>query len=138
MTTQNLALFKALGARMDYIHKRQNIISQNVSNADTPGYQPRDLKPVDFGRVLKDITEDRKTIRPETTSAGHMPAPGEAPRARAGEQKIVYEVAPAGNAVIMEEQLLKAGRNTMDYNLMANIYSKNVGMIRTALGLGGR
>ena len=51
-------------------------------------------------------------------------------------QKETYEVAPSGNAVIIEEQLLKAGQNVMDYNLMVNVYQKQVSMLRTALGTG--
>jgi len=49
-------------------------------------------------------------------------------------QKETYEVAPVGNAVIMEEQLLMAGRTVMDYNMMTNLLQKQTGMIRTALG----
>ena len=55
MTTQSIALFKAIGAKMEYLSQRQNIISQNIANADTPGYQPKDLKPVDFGQTVKNI-----------------------------------------------------------------------------------
>ena len=38
----------------------------------------------------------------------------------------------------MEEQLVKAQGNMMDYNMMTNLYQKNVGMIRTSLGQGGQ
>lgn len=47
-----------------------------------------------------------------------------------------YEVAPAGNGVILEEQMTKASRTTMDYNLMTSLYQKHVAMMRTALGSG--
>ena len=40
MTIDNIGLFQALGAKMDYLGQRQRIISQNVANSDTPGYQP--------------------------------------------------------------------------------------------------
>ena len=52
------------------------------------------------------------------------------------DQRQVYEVAPAGNAVILEEQMLKSSENNMDYNLMTTLYQKNVGLIRAALGTG--
>ena len=133
MTTQNLSLFKALGAKMDFLNQRQRVISQNVSNSDTPGYKPKDLVPVDFGNVLKDVT-DKKSVRVETTDNMHMPPPGEINDPRSKKQKETYEVAPAGNAVIMEEQLINAGATVMDYNLMSNLYQKHVGMIRIALG----
>lgn len=52
MSIQNVPLFKAIGAKMQYLDKRQAVLSQNIANADTPNYQPKDLTKVDFGRVL--------------------------------------------------------------------------------------
>ena len=136
MTTQNLALFKALGAKMDFLNQRQRVIAQNVSNSDTPGYQPKDLVPVDFSKVLRNIT-DKKTVSMETTDNLHLPPPNDIQDPKSRKQKETYEVAPAGNSVIMEEQLFNANKTVMDYNLMSNIYQKHVSMIRTALGSQG-
>lgn len=133
MTTQNIALFQALGAKMDFLNQRQRIISQNIANADTPEYRPQDLKPVDFSHVLKEVTQS-KGVQIETTNAMHMPQPNHIDDPKAGKQKKVYEVAPVGNAVIMEEQVINSGQTVMDYNLMSNLYQKNVRMIQTALG----
>lgn len=139
MTTQNLALFKAIGAKMDFLNQRQRVISQNVSNADTPGYQPQDVMPVDFSKVLKNVTErGTGSVSLETTNNAHMPPPNKINEPRSDEQKETYEVAPVGNAVIMEEQLINANQNVADYNLMTNLLQKNVNMIRTSLGGSGR
>lgn len=135
MTTQNLSLFQALGSKMDFLNQRQRVLAQNISNADTPNYRPMDLVEGDFGRVLQNVLSDRKKyVTPEKTNSAHMNANGDVNDPRSRKTKEVYEVAPAGNAVIMEEQLIKSGRNVMDYNLMTNIYQKNVGMLKTALG----
>ncbi len=137
MTTQNLSLFKALGSKMDYLNQRQRVISQNVANSDTPGYQPKDLAPVDFGSVLKGIT-GKSSVRPVTlqsTNASHVSNAPDSGAARSQKQKDTYEVAPAGNAVIMEEQLLNAGETAEDYTLMANLYQKHIGMLRISLGV---
>lgn len=135
MTTENLTLFKALGAKMGYLNQRQRVISQNIANADTVDYRPQDLKDVDFGRVLRKITESNN-IQLDTTNKGHMPPPNEIADPKEAKQRKTYEVAPDGNAVIMEEQMIKAGKTSLDYNLIASLYQKNMGMIRTALGRG--
>ena len=135
MTTQTIALFKAMNAKMGYLSDRQRVISQNIANADTPGYLPHDLTKVDFGRVLKETTGSN-IVRPEATQPGHLPGYREVPDAKNREQRLTYEVAPAGNAVIIEEQMINAAQTTMDYNLMTTLYQKNVGMIKTALGRG--
>ncbi|HOO82875.1 MAG TPA: flagellar basal body protein, partial [Alphaproteobacteria bacterium] len=62
MTTENIALLKALGAKMDFLNQRQRVISQNIANTDTPGYRPKDLKPVDFGNVLQNVTKGKSGV----------------------------------------------------------------------------
>ena len=134
---QNIALFRGIGAKMNYLNQRQTVISHNIANADTPGYQPMDLKKADFSRVLGKVVEGNKNIQPvnvSTTSTNHITPSGDVRDPKAREARETYEVAPAGNAVIMEEQLMNAGQNSMDYNMMTNLYQKNVGMIYTALG----
>lgn len=135
MTIDNISLFQGLGAKMDYLNQRQRVISQNIANADTPEYRPQDLKEVDFGSVLKNITKGKGgNVNLETTDDGHMPPPNKVAAPRADDQKETYELAPAGNAVIMEEQLIHSNRTVMDYNLMTNLMQKNMGLITTALG----
>ena len=134
MTIDNIGLFQALGAKMDYLGQRQRIISQNVANSDTPGYQPKDLKPVDFSHVLDQVTERGSNVSLATTNSGHLPPNDAIANPRSGNQDETYEVAPAGNAVIMEEQLINSNRTVMDYNLMTNVMRKNVSLIQTAIG----
>ena len=133
MTTQNISLLKALSAKMDYLGQRQRVISQNVANSDTPGFRPQDLKPVDFSHVLKKVSE-QGGVQIETTDPMHMPSPNVVADTEEARQKKVYEMAPAGNSVIMEEQLFNANKTAMDYSLMTNLYQKNINMIRLALG----
>lgn len=133
MSTHSLPLFKALGSKMDFLSQRQRIISQNVANADTPGYQPKDLVPVNFDSVLKHVTKSN-IVTMTSTDNQHMPAPNDIQDPKSKKQKDTYEVAPVGNAVVMEEQLMKAGQTVMDYNLMTSLYQKHVGMIKTAIG----
>ncbi len=135
MTTENLTLFKALGAKMDYLNQRQRVIAQNVANSDTPGYKPKDLVKADFSQVLKNINaQGRMSVSPKSTNSRHILLGSDVDDPKSRKQKHTYEVAPAGNAVIMEEQLINANQTVMDYNLMSNLYQKQVAMIKTALG----
>jgi len=134
MTTQDIALFQAIGAKMDFLNQRQRVISQNIANTDTPGYRPKDVVEADFSRVLKGLTENSGGVSVDTTRANHLGAGGDVGEADVRRQKTTYEVAPTGNAVIMEEQLLNSGRTVMDYSLMTNLMQKNVSLIKTAIG----
>lgn len=135
MDIKNIALFQAMGAKMNYLSTRQGVIAQNIANSDTPDYRARDLTKVDFGAVLQDVTGSKK-IRMERTSSDHMMPGGNMADAKNRKSRMTYEVAPAGNAVIIEEQMIKASKTTMDYNLITNLMRKNVSMIQTALGKG--
>ena len=44
--------FAALRARLDLLSQRHKLISENVANASTPGYVPRDIDTSRFDRAL--------------------------------------------------------------------------------------
>ena len=135
MTIQNIALFQAMGAKMQYLNTRQGLLANNIANADTPEYRPRDLTKVDFGRVLQGVTGSKK-IRMVETTKGHIAPGGNIHDPDTRKVRMTYEVAPADNAVIIEEQMVEATKTTMDYNLITNLMRKNVSLIQTALGRG--
>lgn len=134
MTTQNLSLFKGLEAKLHMLDQRQRLISQNIANADTPGYRPTDVKEADFGSLLGKIAGDTATLRPVSTNASHMPSVSEVANIKSGKQKIMYEIAPDGNSVSLEEQMVKGNQVAIDHSMMTMIYQKQVSMMRMAIG----
>lgn len=138
MTIDKLGLMVALDAKMGYLNHRQTVISQNIANADTPGYRPQDLSDLDFGSVLDKVGAEKKmSVRMGSTNEMHMPPPSSVPGGDAKEQrKGLYEVAPSGNAVVLEQQLIKSNETMIDYNLMTGIYKKQISMMKTALSKG--
>lgn len=136
MTIENISLFQALSANMRYQNQRQKVISQNVANADTPGYVSKDLGKVSFSKMLSNL--DNKGNAPDvtmaTTRSGHIDPMGVPPNVKEGKNKSPYEVNPSGNGVDLEEQMIKSNEVQMNYNLMLNLYRSNLDMIRTSLG----
>jgi flagellar basal-body rod protein FlgB len=127
---------KAIGAKVDYLYERQGVIAQNIANSDTPGYQSKDLTDVDFASVMKKLT-GTKRVTLETTNPMHMPNPDMTKTSKEAKDRWTYEVAPDKNGVIIEEQMVKAAKTQMEYNLMTNLSSKYGMMYRTALGRNG-
>lgn len=129
-------------AKIRWLEQRQKVITQNVANADTPGYTPLDLVPVDFATLLRSSASKHSMTSASggvlKTNSAHMSGENsEGPKdAKAKAQSQVYETAPAGNKVVLEEQLLKADEVRMDYQLMINLYEKNRDLLRTATGKG--
>jgi flagellar basal-body rod protein FlgB len=129
---ENIGLMKGIGGKMNWLNQRQTVLSQNIANADTPSYRPHDLEKVDFGEVMGRAS-NRPKIGKVTTNGAHIGANSEVGDADNRKSKTVYEAAPGENAVIIEEQLLKAGKTQADYNLITNLYKKNVGMLQMAV-----
>ncbi|MBX3455524.1 flagellar basal body rod protein FlgB [Ferrovibrio sp.] len=133
MDLDSIGILKAITRRMDWIGERQRVLAENVANADTPNYKPRDLKPANFSELVQG---NNQRMGLKVTAAGHFPAAAGAGSATWRTQKVegTYEVAPNGNAVNLEEQMMRLAENQGDHNLMTNLYRKQVGLLRKALG----
>lgn len=138
MGTTDAPLFQLLSARMGWLSQRQAVLAQNIANADTPDYRPRDLREKDFLRLAQGYAGRPTRIAVAKTDQGHLAGKGSARIGLAGaEQRLPYEISPDGNAVILEEQTAKAGQTALDHQLASNVYKKYIGMIKTALGNSG-
>jgi flagellar basal-body rod protein FlgB len=129
-------LFQLLSARANFLQARHAVLAQNVANADTPHYRPRDLVEPDFRAVLERQPQGPRAVLLERTSGGHLaglPGSASAPRRQ---QIDSFEVAPSGNAVLIEEQLRHLGSAERGYQLATSVYGKYVGLLRTAIGHG--
>lgn len=128
-------IFAVLGKRMDWLSQRQSVLADNIANSDTPNYVPRDLNEAEFARVLRNHLP---AVDPKATHGAHLQ--GTAARggpANSERQHAPYETSPSGNAVILEEQLIKVAKTQSDYQTIVNLYRKHMDMFRTALGRGG-
>ena len=45
-----------------------------------------------------------------------------------------FEVRPGGNAVNLEEEMLKVASNQMDFQAATALYTRGLGLLKTALG----
>ena len=127
-------LFSMLTRRLQWLGQRQQVLAQNIANSDTPGFKPRDVEPLDFQRLAE--SEARRLVA-SATNPRHISRRRGSLEIRAGEQKGAFETAPGGNAVVVEEQLMKVAETVMSYQLITNLYRKHVNMIKTALGRSG-
>ena len=53
MDLRDLPLLSMLKERMSWLNQRQDTLSQNVANADTPKFTARDIKPIQFSDILQ-------------------------------------------------------------------------------------
>ena len=130
MATSDLPIFSMLRTRMNWHQERQRLLAENVANADTPNYRPRDLAPLDFG---KQVQQASGQLQLALTSPAHLTSPS-ATGAFATERPGKYDVRPAGNAVNLEDEMMKVAANQMDHQAAISLYSRSMGLLKTAIG----
>ena len=130
MPISDLPILSMLRTRMHWHQERQRLLAENVANADTPGFKPRDLAPPDFTRALAAGGGALTLARTDAAHAAPSTGGGQFPQQRGGG----HEVRPAGNAVNLEDEMIKVAANQMDYQTATALYSRSLGLIKTALG----
>ncbi len=129
MPVTELPLLDAFKHRLNWLDRRQVVIAQNIANADTPGFRPSDLSPKSFRTALaRPQAVPLQATQPSHIAGGRV-IEG---RERAQLSAEVYEVAPAGNAVVLEEQMAKMSETAIDHRLVNQLYRKCLGMLRLA------
>src|ERR1700744_2264519 len=103
MNTAAVPLLDMLRERMSYLNARQDVLSQNVANADSPGYAARDLKPMDFDEMVKRANGDTSSTAMMTTDPRHLPLTQAQTSNYAGADTPDTEASPDGNTVSLEE-----------------------------------
>jgi flagellar basal-body rod protein FlgB len=131
MDPGGLALFRLAERRLDWLDRRQQVLSHNIANADTPGYAPRDLQP--FAAHLSRLAA---ASQPARTHSGHIAGGnGAPPGARIDRQR--HETTLDGNRVALDEQLMRVSDTEIHQGLTSALYRKYLGLFRTALGRSG-
>jgi len=126
MDPSRITLFDLADRRLAHIGRRQEVLAQNIANADTPGWQARDIKP--FAELL---ARRGSGMAPARTDPGHLaPLQGTGPRAHAEHG----ERAPDGNSVALDTQLAKVADTESSHSLVTGLYQKYLAMFRTAAG----
>lgn len=121
--SSGIGLFDLAEQRLAWVDRRQELLAQNVANADTPGYRPRDLAP--FAALLTGAP-----LAVSTTDPRHL-----AGRSAAAAANIAAgELAPDGNGVKLDEELAKVADTDTTQSLVTGLYSKYLGLFRDALG----
>ncbi len=105
---------------------RQVVIAENIAQADTPGYQARDLP--DFGAVYAQDT-GLKATRP-----GHITAASSTNGWRAQVDQDAPSVSPNGNTVSLEREMMRSVHNRQAHDMALSIYGSTRSILRTSLG----
>ncbi len=128
MDLNNLTLFRMIDTERSYLTERQKVLAENIANANTPHYLPKDVERPVFQ------TEVKKTLALQTTDPKHFSV---SPRRevvpnRVYVPKVSDPLSIDGNGVIIEDQLNEVSKTKGDYNRMLSIYRSFKTLVKTA------
>lgn len=139
MDLSKIPLMAALKSRMQWLNRNQLVHGQNIANADTPGFKPMRQAGQDFSALVESVSGQAAALRApgpvvlRATHAAHLGSGGGPAGDPAIEEAPFDQVAPDGNAVDLEAELMEVAKNQMDYGLMTELYRKQIGLMRIAL-----
>lgn len=125
----DLPLLSQIKGRLSWLDQRQRVIAENVANSDTPGYVGRDLnQPTDFAAAMR----GGGGVQMVRTSAMHIAPAGQGTNRFDTVKAPDSETTLDGNAVVVEEQMLKMAESRMAYDAAIGFYQKSMQMLRSA------
>lgn len=130
MPITDMPVLSALRTRMQWHQERQRVLAENISNSDTPKFKPRDLVEPNFEHAAP-----ISSLPMARTSTAHFASVAGGDSFQSNNNG-GYETRPAGNAVSLEDEMQKSASNQMDFAAAASLYSRSLGLLKTALGRG--
>jgi|SRR5580658_5836575 flagellar basal-body rod protein FlgB len=135
MNLPDIPLLSMLKTRMNWLNQRQDLLSQNVANADTPGYAAHDLKPIDFSEALESSNALAQSGGSMTvTDPRHIAVGQQAPQDFESITTNDTEASPGGNTISLEQEMIKVADTQAQFQAASNLYSKAMTMMKTAIG----
>jgi flagellar basal-body rod protein FlgB len=131
MAISDIPGLSALRTSMQWHQQRQRLLAENVSNADTPNYQPRDLVRPTAAALVAGTKPGLLLAR---TNPGPISFSNGDNTSFALDRKASSETRPTGNAVNLDDEMLKVAQNQMDYQAATSLYTRSLGLLKTAMG----
>ncbi len=130
MDPTRIGLFDLAEKRLVWTAQRQSVLAANIANANTPGFQARDVQTFESvlaGRVSVERVRTQPAHMTGTVPTGLASLTTNPPKARALD----------GNSVGLDQQLTKVADTETTQALVTTIWKKYMGMFSMALGRSG-
>ncbi len=134
MAITDLPIFSMLRTKMNWNQERQKVLAENVANSDTPNFRQRDLVAPKFKESGLLVSRAVAPVVLATTEGTHIGGMSMTGTKFETERKGNYEIRPTGNSVNLEDEMMKVAANQMDYQAATALYSRSLGLLKTALG----
>lgn len=121
-----------LGKSLSALAKRQQLLSNNIANVDTPGYKRSDL---DFQAVLqKTISrQQQKSLPLETSNSRHMSLQSRESDSVSAYKDFSTSFRKDGNNVDIEKEVVEINKNALLYNSALKAIQNQFSLLKYAI-----
>lgn len=124
MDLDKITLISMLQEKMKYQAARQEVISQNIANVDTPDYTRKDIAKPNFGEMVKS-----NMVSLSVTNPSHIGGTNSASN---------YTGISSGNEVELDMEALELMKNSNEFAKASSTYKKILSLFRLAIDGSGR
>ncbi|MBN1380283.1 MAG: flagellar basal body rod protein FlgB [Deltaproteobacteria bacterium] len=111
---------KMLENMLDYRTKRHKIIASNITNIDTPGFQPSDIS-------FKDQYAKAGKLSLKTTDSMHIP------KKNTSRHPLDYEISQSDEKVVIDKEMADLAENHLMYNTTVEMLARKFRGLKTVL-----
>ncbi len=116
---------------LSFSEARHKVLAGNIANADTPGYQVRELSPETFQERLREAIQTRARSRESLASGLSNSQPGdEMRRVRESTKSILFL---DDSDVGIEQQVTEVAKNQFMHNMTVAIMRSQFRLLETAI-----
>ncbi len=119
-------LLSQIKAFMDRSLRRQEIISSNLANVDTPGYRAKRLE---FSRILRTQRGDHWM----DPSSSKFSSSVSRLHSRIDRKGVAGSLGNDRNNVNLEAEMTELAQNLLKFSIVSEIYQKEIQMIRSGI-----
>jgi flagellar basal-body rod protein FlgC len=119
-------LYPAIEDRMDWTARRQQVLSNNIANIDTPGFHSKDVSFSDQLQMLQVSTPNPKHIVPIGMDS------------RMQQYEVGGNADMKDNSVDLDREMSELTRNGLQYVAMIQFVSQKLKTLRSAINEGGK
>ncbi len=124
MDLNKIALLNMLQEKMKYNSARQEVISQNIANVDTPEYKRKDISKPNFNNMVKSSMVSLQTTNPQHISG--INSSGN------------YVAMESESPVELDMEAIELMKNSEDFAGATSTYKKILSLLNQAIGSSNR
>ncbi len=113
---------------LDYSARKQQVITSNLANSETPGYRSKELN---FSEVFRQELDGGETLR--LTRKNHIKGTPSLNREAAVEEKSSDALGRDGNNVDLDKEMTQLAQNVLKFSVISRLYQQKIQLIKYSL-----